>query len=57
MANVLSAYGIKVTLAKTEVINGVEYISLADPVVPDKTVDLGIKLKFTTIKILVIEKR
>jgi hypothetical protein len=57
MAYILGADRVKVALAKTEVVNGVQDICFSDAVIPDKTIDLCIKLKFTTIKILVIEER
>ena len=52
---VLRRDGIKVALAKAQVVNGVQNISLAHPVIAHQTVDYRVEFQGLGIEILVID--
>ena len=56
VADILAIDRIKVTLAKRQVMYGVEQIGFADSVVPYKTIDLGRKNSFKLAVILKIDQ-
>ena len=57
MPDILAADGVKITFTKTKMVYGIEDICFSYPVVSNETIDFFIKLKFTVVKIFVINKR
>jgi hypothetical protein len=56
MPDILRIYGVKITFAKAEIMNGIQNIGFTNTVVPYKAIDTGRETYFNFLKILKVNQ-